>query len=242
MRSAWLASCVVVRMACRVLSHVQWTSMSLARPLMPRLLSSCNPLNTTVKRRKHRTVFSITKYLVSLFLCSRTSRLRSAHHWLIAAAADQQVVLERRSKKEAAMHASWGPSRTGSHTPLHRNRPASPSPPPRGCRPPERRVIVERVIKEASASVQYLTLTRTNYNEWSLLMRVNLQAQGLWHAIEPEEEDEVEYRDDRLTFAAILSMGGDQVAPDWSLACQGCKRGTTAERVRQHPVQGRGIS
>jgi hypothetical protein len=53
-------------------------------------------------------------------------------------------------------------------------------------------------------SVQYPSSTRTNYNEWSLLMKVNLQAQGLWHAIEPEEEDEIEYRDDRLWLAAIL--------------------------------------
>jgi hypothetical protein len=102
------------------------------------------------------------------------------------------------------MHASWGPSHTGSHTPPRRNRPVSPSPPPRGRRPPERHVIVERVVKEASASVQYPTLTRTNYNEWSLLMRVNLQAQGLWHAVETEEEDVIEYLDDRLAFAAIL--------------------------------------
>jgi hypothetical protein len=37
-----------------------------------------------------------------------------------------------------------------------------------------------------------------------LLMRVNLQAQGLWHAVEPKEEDAIEYRDDRLAFAVIL--------------------------------------
>jgi hypothetical protein len=35
-------------------------------------------------------------------------------------------------------------------------------------------------------------------------MRVNLQAQGLWHAVEPEEEDVIEYHDDRLAFAVIL--------------------------------------
>jgi hypothetical protein len=28
-------------------------------------------------------------------------------------------------------------------------------------------------------SVQYPTLTRTNYNEWALLMKVNMQAQGI---------------------------------------------------------------
>jgi hypothetical protein len=51
-----------------------------------------------------------------------------------------------------------------------------PSPPPRGRRLGDRCVIVEQVIKETSASVQYPTLTKTNYNEWSLLIRVNLQA------------------------------------------------------------------
>jgi hypothetical protein len=32
-----------------------------------------------------------------------------------------------------------------------------------------------------------------NYNEWSKLMRVNMQAQGLWHAVELEEEDVIDY-------------------------------------------------
>jgi hypothetical protein len=137
------------------------------------------------------------------------------------------------------MHASWGPSRTGSCTPPCSNCPASPSPLARGRSPPERRVIIERVIKEVLASVQYLMLTRTNYNEWSLLMRVNLRAQGLWHAIDPEEEDVIKYCDDRL--ACAVGMGGNQVTPDWSPTCQGCKRGTAVERVRPHPVQGWGI-
>jgi hypothetical protein len=53
-------------------------------------------------------------------------------------------------------------------------------------------VVIDRVVKEASVSIQYPTLTRTNYNKWSLLMRVNLQAQGLWYAVEPEEEDVIE--------------------------------------------------
>jgi hypothetical protein len=37
-------------------------------------------------------------------------------------------------------------------------------------------------------------------------MKVNLQAAGLWHAVEPEEGEEVliEYHEDRLAMAAIL--------------------------------------
>lgn len=47
-------------------------------------------------------------------------------------------------------------------------------------------------------------LTRTNYQDWALLMTVNLQAQGLWHAVEPEPDDVIEDREDRLALAAIL--------------------------------------
>ena len=54
-----------------------------------------------------------------------------------------------------------------------------------------RRVVIERVIKEMTASLQYP-------------MHVNLQAQGLWHAVEPEEEETIEYQEDYLAFAAIL--------------------------------------
>ncbi|WVZ83650.1 hypothetical protein U9M48_030778 [Paspalum notatum var. saurae] len=51
---------------------------------------------------------------------------------------------------------------------------------------------VERVIKEASASVQYPLLTKTNYPGWV--------AQGLWDAIEPGD---VTYGEDHLALAAI---------------------------------------
>jgi hypothetical protein len=65
-------------------------------------------------------------------------------------------------------------------------------------------MVVQCVVKETSVAVQYPMLTRTNYQEWSLLMKVNLQAQGLWYVVEPEEDEEVEYRNDRLAYAAIL--------------------------------------
>jgi hypothetical protein len=47
----------------------------------------------------------------------------------------------------------------------------------------------------------YPTLTRTNYTEWSLVMKVNLQAAGLWDVIESGVGD---YHDDRTALAAIL--------------------------------------
>jgi hypothetical protein len=89
------------------------------------------------------------------------------------------------------------------------------------------------VVKEASASVQYPTLTRTNYNEWSLLMKVNMQAQGIWQAIKPEEEDVVEYREDRLAIAAIL-----RAVPPEMLASLTTKRiaQSSWEAIRSHRV------
>jgi hypothetical protein len=60
------------------------------------------------------------------------------------------------------------------------------------------------VVKEESGAVQYPMLTRSNYQEF--LMKVNLQAAGLRHAVELEEGEEVliEYREDRLAMVAIL--------------------------------------
>ena len=62
-------------------------------------------------------------------------------------------------------------------------------------------MVMQRVVKKALGSVVYPTLTRMNYTKWALVIRVNLQTQGLWEAIEPGGGD---YRDDRLMLSAIL--------------------------------------
>jgi hypothetical protein len=31
----------------------------------------------------------------------------------------------------------------------------------------------------------YLLLTKTNYNQWALLMRIKLEVRGLWAAFDP---------------------------------------------------------
>lgn len=90
-----------------------------------------------------------------------------------------------------------------SHTPPRR-RWRSPSP-RRGRHGGRGQVVVERVVREATmSSVVYPTLTRTNYQDWALVMRVNMQAQGLWGAVEPEGDDLVDYRQDRQALTAIL--------------------------------------
>jgi hypothetical protein len=56
-------------------------------------------------------------------------------------------------------------------------------------------------------------LTRTNYQEWAMLMQVNLEAAGWWYTVEPEEGEEIIYRHDRQALAAILrSVPADMLA------------------------------
>ena len=53
-------------------------------------------------------------------------------------------------------------------------------------------VVRERVVRESTSSAQYPTLTRSNYAEWAMVMRVQLQAHHLWDAIEyGADEDRV---------------------------------------------------
>jgi hypothetical protein len=87
----------------------------------------------------------------------------------------------------------------------HRRRNVSPSPVRRrGCHhrhgsPP----VVQRVIKESGGSMSWPMLTKMNYNDWSLLMKVKLQARQLWDAV---EFSDVEFHEDRLALDAFLSF------------------------------------
>ena len=55
-----------------------------------------------------------------------------------------------------------------------------------------REVVVERIIREGSSG-NWPQLTKTNYHEWSLRMKLKLQARHLWDAV---EYDDVEFDDD----------------------------------------------
>jgi hypothetical protein len=47
-------------------------------------------------------------------------------------------------------------------------------------------------------------LTRTNYQEWAMLMHVNYEVARWWYALEPKEGEEINYRHNQLALAAIL--------------------------------------
>nr|AAX95066.1 retrotransposon protein, putative, unclassified [Oryza sativa Japonica Group]ABA91624.1 retrotransposon protein, putative, unclassified [Oryza sativa Japonica Group] len=67
----------------------------------------------------------------------------------------------------------------------------------------DRGLLIHRVVKEAGGPANNPVLMKTNYNVWSLLMKIKLQARCLWGAIDPGE---VELHEDRMTLDAICSV------------------------------------
>jgi len=71
----------------------------------------------------------------------------------------------------------------------------------RDARRPRERVI-ERIIREGGGFANWPQLTKTNYNEWSLRMKLKMQARHLWDAIEFED---VKFDEDRSALDTICS-------------------------------------
>jgi hypothetical protein len=46
------------------------------------------------------------------------------------------------------------------------------------------RVVIQRVIHEVGDGSSYPALTKTNYSDWTLLMKVKLKVRALWSVIE----------------------------------------------------------
>jgi hypothetical protein len=62
-------------------------------------------------------------------------------------------------------------------------------------------VVREQVVLESTGSATYPTLARSNYAEWAMVMRVQLQAHHLWDVIQYSAEDD---GDNRAALAALL--------------------------------------
>jgi hypothetical protein len=61
----------------------------------------------------------------------------------------------------------------------------------------------QRVVREIGVGpANWPLLTKTNYTEWTLIMKIKLQARNLWDAIEPGD---VTLQEDRMTLDAITS-------------------------------------
>ncbi|XP_073355224.1 uncharacterized protein [Aegilops tauschii subsp. strangulata] len=86
------------------------------------------------------------------------------------------------------------------------------SPVVRRGRSPTRRgyrevVVQQEVVHQASSTVVYPPLTATNYFEWSLIMKVNMEAQRVWDAIEGGRS----FSQDRAALAPILRAVPDEM-------------------------------
>jgi hypothetical protein len=53
-------------------------------------------------------------------------------------------------------------------------------------------VVIQRVIHEVGGGSSYPVLTKTNYSDWVLLMKVKLKAQALWSIIADDSVDQQE--------------------------------------------------
>jgi hypothetical protein len=65
-------------------------------------------------------------------------------------------------------------------------------------------IVVERVVEKVASAgpANYPILTKSNYNQWSLLMRIKMEARGLWGAVDPGDAD---FQVDRMELDAICS-------------------------------------
>ncbi|XP_066346143.1 uncharacterized protein [Miscanthus floridulus] len=64
--------------------------------------------------------------------------------------------------------------------------------------------VVERVVRETSGSGNWPQLTKTNYDSWSMLMKLKLQSRYLWEAIKGDDDD-IDHHDERSAMEAICS-------------------------------------
>jgi hypothetical protein len=59
---------------------------------------------------------------------------------------------------------------------------------------------VEKIVSASPAN--YPTLMKTNYNQWALLMKIKLEACGLWGAVDPSD---TKFQVDLMALDAICS-------------------------------------
>jgi hypothetical protein len=67
---------------------------------------------------------------------------------------------------------------------------------------------IVHVVHEIACVVNWPKLTKTNYTQWSLVMKIKLQARNLWEAIDPAD---VTMHEDRMALDAITSAVPDEM-------------------------------
>jgi hypothetical protein len=70
--------------------------------------------------------------------------------------------------------------------------------------------VIQRVIREVDGGTSYPALTKTNYSDWALLMKVKLKARTLWSIIEGSSADQQE---DMMVFDALCGVVPPEILP-----------------------------
>jgi hypothetical protein len=70
-------------------------------------------------------------------------------------------------------------------------------------------VVIQRVIREVGDGSSYAALTKTNYSDWALLMKVKLKARALWSVI---ENDNVDQHEEMMALDALCSAVPPEMA------------------------------
>jgi hypothetical protein len=71
-------------------------------------------------------------------------------------------------------------------------------------------VVIQRVIREVSGGSSYPTLTKTNYSDWALLMKVKLKARALWDAI---QQGGVDSHEEMMVLDVLCSAVPPEMVP-----------------------------
>ena len=72
---------------------------------------------------------------------------------------------------------------------------------------------IVRTIKDSSAGGGWHMLTKTNYIEWSMVMKVKMPARHMWDAVRYGDAD---FAEDRLVLEALLAAIPPEMAPTFA--------------------------
>jgi hypothetical protein len=70
--------------------------------------------------------------------------------------------------------------------------------------------VVQRVVREVSGGISYPVLTKINYSDWALLMKVKLKARALWSAVEKGGAD---VQEEMMALDALCSAVPPEMVP-----------------------------
>jgi hypothetical protein len=76
-------------------------------------------------------------------------------------------------------------------------------------------MVIQRVVREVGDGMVFLVLTKTNYTDWAMLMRVKLKARGLWVAV---DKGGIDPQEDMMALNMLVSAVPSEMVADKSTA------------------------